>query len=127
MRIASLLAAIAAFAAAPAHATGTIHCRARLQPDLQLYLVIGHGAEPMIAQARLIDGGQVLVTGDGPGSPRMAQAWLDDSDLRLDIVDANHETRIARLFAARRGPTGRYEGSLRYRARTFSIVCRTED
>jgi hypothetical protein len=127
MRIALPIAALAALAASPALATGTIHCRAQLQPDLELYLVIGHGAEPMIAQARLIDGSRTLVTGDGPDSPRMAQAWLDDVDLRLDIVDANHENTIARLLAVRRGPTGRYAGSLRYRGRTFAVTCRTDE
>lgn len=127
MRPAIPIAVLALLAATPAAATGTIHCRSQLTPDLQLYLVVGHGAEPMIAQARLIDGNQTIVTGDGPESPRMAQAWLDDVDLRLDIVDANHENTIARLIATRRGPTGRYAGSLRYRGRTYSITCRTEE
>ena len=127
MRIAIPIAALAIFAAAPAMATGTILCRSQLQPDLQLYLVIGRGAGSVIAQARLIDGSQVLATGVAPDGPAIAQAWLDDRDLRLDIVDSNHENYLARLVATRRGPTGRYAGSLRYRGRTFSITCRSED
>src|SRR6187549_1659625 len=126
MRISLPLAALALLSAAPAMATGTIFCRSQLQPDLQLYLVVGHGTEPAIAQARLVDGSQVIVTDGAPGSPRLGQAWLDDFDLRLDIVDANQEVTIARLIAARRGPTGRYAGSLRYRGRTFSITCRSD-
>ncbi len=126
MRIALPIAALAALAASPALATGTIHCRSQVTPDLQLYLVIGGGAEPMIAQARLIDGNQELVTGVGPDAPAIAQGWLDEVDLRLDIVDANNENTIARLLAIRRGPTGRYAGTLRYRGRTYSVTCRTE-
>jgi hypothetical protein len=127
MRIAFPLAALALLAAAPASATGTIFCRSQLRPDLQLYLVVGHGAEPAIAQVRLVDGTQVLVTDGAAGSPRLGQTWLDDFDLRLDIVDADHQVTIARLIAARRGPTGRYAGTMRYAGRTFSITCRSED
>ena len=126
MRIALPLAALALLAASPAMATGTIFCRSQLRPDLQLYLVVGHGAEPAIAQVRLVDGTEVLVTDGAAGSPRIGQTWLDDFDLRLDVVDANHEVTIARLIAARRGPTGRYTGTMRYRGRTFSIACRPE-
>ncbi len=127
MRSIHLFAALAAFAASPALATGTIHCRSSLQPDLELYLVVGYGADPMISQARLIDGSQTLVTGHEPDTPRIAQGWLDDRDLRLDIVDSNLENSIARLLAVRRGPTGRYAGTLRYRGRTYSMTCRSEE
>ncbi len=126
MRSILLLAAPALLAASQAHATSTIQCRSLLQPDLQVHLVIGHGTDAMIAQARLVDGAATLATGDGPNSPKIGQGWLDDQDLRLDIVDANREDSIARLLAVRRGPTGRYAGSLRYRGRTYSMACRTE-
>lgn len=127
MRTLLLFAALTALWSSPAFATGTIHCRSQLQPDLQIYLVVGRGADAMIAQARLVDGNRELVTDDRPDSPRLGQAWLDQQDLRVDIVDSNHETMIARLLATRRGPTGRYAGSLRYSGRTYSITCRSEE
>ncbi len=120
MRFALPVALSLLFAASPLLATGTIHCRSQLQPDLEVYLAVGYAADASIAGARLVDGSQVLQTDDLPDSPRLGQAWLDNQDLRVVIVDSNHENVLAR-------PTGRYTGSLRYRGRTYAISCRSDE
>ena len=127
MRIALPVALSLLFAASPVLATGTIHCRSQLQPDLEVYLAVGYAGDASIASARLIDAGRVLQTDDLPDSPRLGQSWLDDQDLRVVIVDSNHENVLARLLATRRGPTGRYAGSLRYRGRTYAVSCRSDE
>ena len=126
MRARIVLALAALSVASPAFATGTMSCRGRVNPEIRLDLVIGHGAGLSIVQARLIDRREIFVTGATPTSPAIGQKWLDREDLRLEIVDANHETVLARLVAVHQGPSGRYVGSLLYGGRTHAVICRSE-
>ena len=113
-------AALAAFAA-PAHATGSATCRGTINPEITLDLVIGHMVGPVIAQARFGDG---TVTGNGGAT--IAQSWLDERALHIDIVDSNGGQYIARLRTTRPSERGQYAGTLRYGGRQYQVRCRVE-
>jgi hypothetical protein len=123
MRLASCIAAALLAASSPAYATSTILCRSTVSPTdgPSLSLVVGHGTASGIAQARFAQGGESYTTGVGAGAPMIAQAWLDRHSLRLDIVDANAETRLVRLDTRRRGSG--YAGILIHAGRTWRVRC----
>ena len=127
MRLALPFGLAVMLGAAPAYATGTVHCRSADRAGLEIYLVIGYGAGPMIAQARIVKGNEEIATGDAQPSPRIAQSWLDDRELRLDITDWNLEAFVARLRASRRTSRGPYVGTLQYRGRSMRLTCTSED
>ncbi len=111
-------------AASPALATGAMLCRpsADAADGPALALVVGRGDATAILQARLTHGNDGFVTGADGASPVVSQAWIDEDLLKVDIVDANAETRIARLDARRAG-TG-YAGILILRGRQWRVRCR---
>jgi hypothetical protein len=123
-RMAYLFAAAALGAATPAFATSTIGCHSTLSPTdgPRLWLVVGTAG---ISQARLEQGNQRFVTGQGANAPVIAQSWLDRNSLRLAIVNADAETEIARLETWRRAGTT-YFGTLRYEGRTWRVRCSEE-
>ena len=119
---AAALATAALMAAAPAYATGSASCRGTINPEITLDLVIGHMVGPVIAQARFGDG---TVTGNGGAT--IAQSWLDEQALHLDIVDSNGSRYVARLRTTRPSERGAYTGTLRYGGRTYQVRCRIEE
>ena len=127
MKIASLSAAAALFAATPAVASSTMLCRSTLSPTNgpELWLTIGAGPAPGITQARLVQGGRGFTTGEGARAPVIAQSWLDRASLRLVVADANAETEIARLETWRRSGWS-YLGTLRYAGQTWRVRCSEE-
>lgn len=126
MRTASLLAAAASLlAATPAFATSTIHCRSPERGAPQLYLSVGTGPSAIV-QARLVDGRRELVSGEGAGSPRITQSWLDRELLKLDLADSNVENFIARLDT-RKSLAGSFDGRLHYRGRAWPVSCRWDE
>jgi len=125
MRQSLFLLAPLLLVAAPAHATSSASCRGTINPQMRLDLVIGHLAGPVIAQARLHDGGQLVQTGSGGGA-MIAQSWLDDDALHLDIVDSGGASYVARLRTWRRGGRGAFTGSLRYGGRQYQVRCQLE-
>ncbi len=124
MRLASCIAAALLATASPAFATGTILCRSTTSPTHgpALALIVGHGAAGGVIQARLTQDGDGFTTGEMPGAPVIAQAWLDRQRLQLDIVDANAEGHVARLDTRRRRGLA-YTGILIYRGRTWRVRC----
>jgi|GEM_PF-5471861 len=127
MRPASWIAAASLCAASPAVATGTILCRSTISPadGPSLSLVVANGAAGGVIQARFALGGERFATGDGPGAPVIAQAWIDPYALRLDIADANAEARIVRLDTRRRRGAD-YLGILIHGGRTWRVRCGEE-
>ncbi len=107
--------------AAPAQATGSASCRGTINPEISLDLVIGHMAGPVIAQARFGDG---TVTGNGGAT--IAQSWLDERALHVDIVDSSGSRYVARLRTTRPSERGQYSGTLRYGGRQYQVRCRVE-
>ena len=124
MKAASCIAAAAlACASSPAFATSTIACTARAWPGLDVAIVVGHGAGGAVVQATISLGGEEITT-VGDWGPRIAQAWIDEGELKLDIVDANADQRLARLVTRRRGRL--YVGTLIFRGQTIRIRCGEE-
>ena len=123
MRLASCIAAILCAAASPAFATGAMLCRpsADAADGPALALVVGRGDATAILQARLTHGNDGYVTGADGASPVVSQAWIDEDLLKVDIVDANAETCIARLDARRTGDA--YAGTLTLHGRNWHVRC----
>ena len=118
MRTASLSAAAALFlAATPALATSSIACTSRSWPGLDVAIVIGATG---VDQATISLGGEEIST-VGENGPRIGQSWVDENELKLDIVDANADQRLARLVTRRQGDA--YAGTLQFRGRTIRISC----
>lgn len=120
MKLASCTAAALLAMASPAFATGTILCRSTASPTdgPELSLVVGAAG---ITEARFTLGDQSYATG-GSGAPAIAQAWLDRFALRLDIVDAGGDARLARLDTRRRRGSD-YLGILIHGGRTWRVRC----
>ena len=118
MRTASLASAAAFFlTATPAFATSTIACTAAGWPGMDVALVVGSTG---VMQATISLGGEEIST-VGNNGPRISQAWIDENELKLDIVDANADQRLARLLTRRRGDA--YAGTLQFRGRTIRVRC----
>lgn len=108
----------------PAAAFGTqgYSCRTTAPAGTSLSVVVGSMG---VAGATLRDGSRELSTfGDGP---RLAigQSWIDDRTLLLDLVSADHRSRVARLTTSLGGTLeSRYlNGWLEYGGRRARIVC----
>jgi hypothetical protein len=127
MRPASWIAAAFFCIASPALATSTILCRSTISPTEgpQLSLVVGSGEAGGITQARFALAGVRFTTGEGRAAPTIAQAWIDQYALRLDIADANAEARIVRLDTRRRRGAD-YLGVLLHAGRTWRVRCAEE-
>jgi hypothetical protein len=127
MKPASWIAAALACAASPALATSTILCRSTISPadGPQLSLVVGNGPASGVLQARFALGNAHFATGEGAAPPAIVQAWIDDYALRLDIADANAETRLVRLDTRRRRGSD-YLGILIHDGRTWRVRCSEE-
>lgn len=98
----------------PAHATGGMVCQTAGPRPVSLSLVIGHTAVSHVVQARLSDNGvNVPVT--------VAQSWLDQSELRLDLTDPNAERHELRLRVRAKGKG--YDGSLWRNAKRRWVRC----
>lgn len=121
MRFAACIAATMLVAASPALATSTILCRSTISPSdgPQLSLVVGSGEAGGIVQARFALRDARFTTGEGPA---IAQAWIDEYALRLDIADANADARIVRLDTRRRRGSD-YLGILVHNGRTWRVRC----
>ncbi len=124
MKAASCIAAALLCLASPVLATGTILCRSTVSPGQgpELSLVVGPAG---IAQAHFSFGVERFTTGVGTDAPIIAQSWLDPDMLKLDIMDANVETRIARLDTRRRRGSD-YLGNLIHRGRSWRVRCSEE-
>ena len=114
------------FAASPALATGGFDCRAAGRDNIRLAIVTGHGVAPVVAQVRLTDGHRSFST-VGEGEPIVvAQSWLDDEGLKLDLVDTQARNYVARLrlsFVARSADP---VGDLYYGDRRLRVSCTGE-
>src|SRR4051812_23075908 len=89
--------------AAPAHATGGLTCSTAGSRSVEAALVISHTAVASIVSARLTDAGRNIPV-------RVAQSWLEPSEVRVDLVDPNAMRHELRLRAKWNGRT--YDGSI---------------
>ena len=99
-----ILASLAAlFAASPAYATGGLVCRTAGPRPIAVSVGFGHVPGSPVISTRLTDNGRnVPVT--------KAQWWLDQSEVRLLLIDPNALRQELVLRATRNGHV--YDGSL---------------
>jgi hypothetical protein len=88
---------------APAHATGGLVCRTAGARPIEVAVGFGHVAGSPLISARLLDNGRNV-----PVS--RAQWWLDQSEVRLLLVDPQASQRELILRARRSGQV--YDGNL---------------
>ena len=98
-----LVAPLLLLVATPAHATGGLICRTAGANPIELALVISHTAVPSVVSARLTDNGRGVAV-------RVAQSWLERSEVRIDLTDPNAIRHELRLRAKLNGRV--YDGSL---------------
>jgi hypothetical protein len=101
--------------AAPAYATGGLTCRTPDPRPIELSLVISHTIVPSVVSASLREGRSNVPV-------RVAQSWLDRTELRLDLVDPNALRHELRLRAKRNGQT--FDGSLWRNGKKRWVRCR---
>jgi hypothetical protein len=114
MRFVLVSLPVALFAATPAFATGSLICRTAGAHPIEVQMVIGLTAVSNIVQARLND--------DGKDVPVVvAQSWIEQHEVRLDLTDPNAERHELRLRAkARRNG---YDGSIWRRGTRRWVRC----
>jgi hypothetical protein len=101
--------------AVPAQATGGLLCRTAGPRPIELSLVISHTVVPAVVSARLSDTGRNVPVAT-------AQSWLEQSEIRLDLVDPNSIRHEARLQAKKNGRF--YDGRIWRFGRPRWIRCR---
>jgi len=126
VKLAVPIAIASLLSAAPAFATGTIHCETSVRDGPEIYLVVGRGAAGSVTQMHLSGSAGQFTTGNGPTAPVISQTWLDRQELKVDVIDHNAEFHVARLIGRRAGEN-RYRATLRYRGRTYPMICAFED
>jgi hypothetical protein len=102
-------------ATAPAYATGGLTCSTAGARSVEAALVIGHTAVDSIVSARLTDAGRNIPV-------RVAQSWLEASEIRIDLVDPNAVRHELRLRAKWNGRT--FDGSIWRNAKRSWVRCR---
>jgi hypothetical protein len=122
MKHALLLALPLLLCGTPALATGGITCQQEDGEGPSLSLVIGHVVAGGIVGASLTENGVTRSTlGEGP-PVRIAQSWIDDERLWVDLVDSQALRREAQL-RARFGDKGEATGTLVRGGRTYKVRC----
>ena len=107
----------------PALASGGYQCTAA--DGTRVAIVIGHAVAPAIAQVRIEEEGRsVSTTGEAPDL-RLLQSWVDDKEIRIDLVDAAVMRFEARLRVRVTGPLAA-TGTLDRGGQVQKIACSGE-
>lgn len=88
---------------APAHATGGLVCRTAGANPVEAWLVVSHAVVPSVVSAWLSDSGRNVAV-------KVAQAWLEPNEIRIDLTDPNAMRHELRIRAKINGSV--YDGSL---------------
>ena len=113
------IAATALFAwPASAWATEGMTCAPPGKDWPSVGLVIGHAAEPGVANAYFNDDkGEVKV--------EVSQSWIDDDKVWVNLGDEGLMNLVAKLRAA--GPPGKILGTLVYKGKTYKVRCKSDE
>lgn len=114
-----LVAALAVAAVAvPAFATQGMTCAPPGKDWPSVGLVIGHAAEPGVANAYFNDDkGEVKV--------EVSQSFIDDDKVWVNLGDEGLMNLVAKLRAA--GPPGKIVGTLTYKGKTYKVRCKSDE
>jgi hypothetical protein len=107
MRASSLAALPLLLLASPALATGSLECRTTDGSDLSVTGAVGHVVGSPIVTAHLRLGRHTLSTTGAEPTLAIARSWLDESELRLDLADA----QVSRFEAELRVRRSRFGGT----------------
>jgi hypothetical protein len=111
--------------ASPAFATGGFDCRATDGSDIMLSGTIGRVITSPLVAAHLRLGGRTLATTDPHPEIRIGRSWIDERELRVDLVDAD-AMRFEAQLRARIGGRGRGAGTLVRNGVTHPVRCEVE-
>lgn len=106
-----------AAAAAPAQATGSLVCRTAGPQPIEVSVGFGHVPGAPLILTRLIDNGRNI----GVMAP---QWWLDQTEVRLLLTDADAMRQELLIRATRNGHT--YDGSLWRGGKQRWVRCRED-
>ena len=124
MKRSLILAVPLALLASPAFATGGFHCRATDGSGLAMSGTIGHVIAAPLVGASLHLEERTLSTTDQSAQISIGRSWIDEREIRVDLVDANFERFEAQLRArvTRNGAVG----TLVRNGRSHRVRCETE-
>jgi hypothetical protein len=125
MRIAVLIVCPLALLAAPALATGGFDCRTTDGSNIGLAGTIPHAISGGVLNARLEIGDRVLETHGPRPEISIGQSWIDEREIRVDLVDPQIERFEARL-RVRTDRRGNSVGTLVREGRTHPVRCELE-
>jgi len=125
MARAALLALPLLGLASPALATGGFHCEAVDGSALAISGSVGHVVASPLLGASLHLGDRTLSTSDQPPQIAIGRSWLDEREIRVDLVDANAERFEAQLRVRTRRD-GTATGTLIREGRTHRVRCDLE-
>ena len=111
-------------AASPAFATGGFNCRADDGSGLALAGTVGHTITSPLVGARLELGGRILSTADAQPQIAIGRSWIDDREIRVDLIDSQALRLEAELRATRdrRG----WRGTLTRDGARRQVICTVE-
>ena len=115
MKALLLFAPLAALATSPAYATGGLICRTAGARTIEVSMGFGHVPGSPLILVRLLDNGRQIPA-------RSAQWWLDNSEVRLLLIDPEARREQLRLRAKRNGHV--YDGSIWRAGQRRWIRCR---
>jgi hypothetical protein len=110
---------------APAFATGGFHCQTTDGSNLAISGSVGHVVGFPLLGATLHLGERTLATTDEPPQISIGRSWLDDREIRVDLIDSNAERYEAQL-RVRVTRDGTARGTLVREGRTHRVQCELE-
>ncbi|WP_114954449.1 hypothetical protein [Sphingosinicella terrae] len=111
--------------ASPALATGGFDCRATDGSGIMLSGTIGRVITSPLVAAHLRLGDRTLATTDADPEIRIGRSWIDERELRVDLVDAD-AMRFEAQLRTRIGGRGRGAGTLVRNGVTHPVRCEVE-
>lgn len=111
--------------ATPALATGGFDCRTTDGSNIRLSGTIGHTIVSPMVGARLHLGDRVLSTTEEDAPIAVGRSWIDEHEIRVDLVDAN-AMRFEAELRARIGARGIASGTLERDGTSHPVRCEIE-
>ncbi|MDQ4087824.1 MAG: hypothetical protein M3177_07435 [Pseudomonadota bacterium] len=111
--------------ASPALATGGFRCEARDGSNLAISGTIGRVIGNPLGGASLHVGEQTISTTDAEPQIAIGRSWIDEREIRVDLIDANAQRFEAQL-RARPTRNGTATGTLIRHGRTHRVRCELE-
>jgi hypothetical protein len=125
MKRSLLLALPLLFAATPAFATGGFDCRTTDGSDIMMSGTIGRVIGTPLVAAHLQVDGRTLGTNDPEPQIAIARSWIDQHEIKVDLVEGQAE-RFAAELRVRLTRRGDGNGTLVRDGRTYQVYCTVE-